>query len=244
MWHKSLKINAMNKMILAAFLFVGMVVLSVFMHQRNGLRSVVLDRIFWEESRPQFVAQDSVNKLLKLALHDSASALKSGLNLRNIEHTLNQNPWVEDAQTFVDIDGRVGVQITTKLPIVRIEGSNSYYLDASGEAFPLSKNQSVAVPVFYGNPTETQRPLLVDALGKISTDTFMLQHIVAYEWISEGLAMEPREESYQIVLGDTNRIGQKLHNYKAFYAKMRDSAVIKTYKKVNLSFHGQVVCSK
>ena len=37
---------------------------------------------------------------------------------------------------------------------------------------------------------------------------------------------------------------QKFKKYKAFYAKMQDSAVLKTYKKVNLSFHGQVVCSK
>jgi len=231
-------------MILAVVLFVFMVVLSVFMHQRNNLRAVTLDRIVWDENRPQLVAQDSVNKLLKLALSDSLSAYKSGLNLRNIEHTLNQNLWVENAQTFVDIDGGVGVHITSKLPIVRIEGSSSYYLDASGDPFPLSKNQSVAVPVFYGNPTENQRFSLVETIQQINTDAFMSNHIVAYQWLAEGLAMEPREQQYQIILGQVNSIPKKVSNYKAFYAKMRDSAVLKTYKKVNLSFHGQVVCSK
>ena len=234
----------MNKMIWLGVLSVLMLVLSVFMNQRNGLRSVVFDRIYWQENRPQMVAQDSVNKLLKLVLGDSTSALKRGLNLRNIEHTLNQNPWVEDAQTFVDIDGRVSVQLTSKLPIVRIKGSKSYYLDRNGEPFPLSKTQSVAVPIFYGNPTKKQRFELVGVMQKIQTDAFMSSHIVAYDWTPKGLAMEPRQESYQIVLGDVNRIEQKLQNYKAFYAKMRDSAILKTYKKVNLSFHGQVVCSK
>lgn len=138
----------MNKMIWVSILSVFMVMLSVFMNQRNGFRGVVYDGIYWQESRPQLVMQDSVNKLLKLVLSDSASVLKRGLNLRNIEQTLNQNPWVEDAQTFVDVDGRVGVQLTSKLPIVRIEGNKSYYLDTSGEPFPLSKNQSVSVPVF------------------------------------------------------------------------------------------------
>lgn len=234
----------MNKLILATVLFVCLLVLSVMMWQRNSLRAVSIDHIEWAENRPRLLAQDSVNKLLKVAFSDSSYAFKRGLNLRNIEHTLNQNPWVEDAQGYVFIDGSVGVHITSKLPIVRIEGETSYYLDANGEPFPLSKYQSVVVPIFYGNPTAKQRDLLVDVVQKTAQDPFMSTHIVAYEWLPEGLAMEPREYGYQIVLGTQHHTKQKFNNYKAFLAKMQDSAVLKTYKKVNLSFHRQVVCSK
>lgn len=234
----------MNKLILAMILFVCVLVLSIMMHQRNVLRSVSVDSIEWAENRPRLLSQDSVNKLLKVALSDSSSAFKSGLNLRNVEHTLNQNAWVENAQSYVFIDGSVGVHITSKLPIVRIEGESSYYLDTDGEPFPLSEYQSVVVPIFYGNPTAEQRQLLVDVIHKTTQDSFMSNHVVAYEWLPEGLAMEPREHSYQIVLGNSDHINQKFNNYKAFFAKMQDSAVLKTYKKVNLSFHRQVVCSK
>ncbi|MGB0274071.1 MAG: cell division protein FtsQ/DivIB [Flavobacteriaceae bacterium] len=234
----------MNKLIFAVLLFLLMVALSVFMHQRNGLREVRLEGIRWDENRPRLIAQDSVNKLLKVALSDSVSAFKRGLNLREIEQTLNQNAWVEDAQSFVFIDGGIGVHVTSKLPIVRIEGDSSYYLDASGAPFPLSKNQSVVVPIFYGNPTAEQRLLLVDAVQQAAQDSFMSDHVVAYEWLPEGLTVEPRQEEYQIVLGTPNQLEQKFNKYKAFYAKMQDSAVLKTYKQVNLSFHGQVVCSK
>ncbi|MGB1079873.1 MAG: hypothetical protein ACPGYI_00805, partial [Flavobacteriaceae bacterium] len=147
----------MNKLIFAVLFFLLMVILSVFMHQRNGLREVRLEGIRWDENRPRLIAQESVNKLLKVALSDSVSAFKRDLNLREIEQTLNQNAWVEDAQSFVFIDGGIGVLVTSKLPIVRIEGDSSYYLDASGAPFPLSKNQSVVVPIFYGNPTTKQR---------------------------------------------------------------------------------------
>lgn len=234
----------MNKLIFAVLLFLLMVTLSVFMHQRNGLREVRLEGIRWDENRPRLIAQESVNKLLKVALSDSVSAFKRGLNLREIEQTLNQNAWVEDAQSFVFIDGGIGVLVTSKLPIVRIEGDSSYYLDASGAPFPLSKNQSVVVPIFYGNPTTKQRLLLVDAVQQVAQDSFMSGHVVSYEWLPEGLSIEPRQEDYQIVLGMPNQLEQKFNKYKAFYAKMRDSAVLKTYKQVNLSFHGQVVCSK
>jgi len=234
----------MNKLIFAVLLFLLMVTLSVFMHQRNGLREVRLEGIRWDENRPRLIAQESVNKLLKVALSDSVSAFKRGLNLREIEQTLNQNAWVEDAQSFVFIDGGIGVLVKSKLPIVRIEGDSSYYLDASGAPFPLSKNQSVVVPIFYGNPTTKQRLLLVDAVQQVAQDSFMSGHVVSYEWLPEGLCIEPRQEDYQIVLGMPNQLEQKFNKYKAFYAKMRDSAVLKTYKQVNLSFHGQVVCSK
>lgn len=234
----------MNKMITAVILFVMMLMLSVFMHQRNGLREVRLEGIRWDENRPRLIAQDSVNKLLKVVLSDSVSAFKSGINLREIEQTLNQNAWVEDAQSFVFIDGGIGVHVTSKLPIVRIEGDSSYYLDASGGSFPLSKNQSVVVPIFYGNPTTKQRLFLVDAVQKAAQDSFMSDHVVAYEWLPEGLAIEPRQEEYKIVLGTLNQLEQKFKKYKVFYAKMQDSAVLKNYKQVNLSFQGQVVCSK
>ena len=69
-------------------LFVSIIVLGVLMHQRNQKRSVALRHVSWEDNRPIWMPKDSVNKLLKLALKDSVSAFKSGLNLRNIEQTL------------------------------------------------------------------------------------------------------------------------------------------------------------
>jgi cell division protein FtsQ len=234
----------MHKMIISISLFVLTVILGVVMHQRNQKRAVTLQYVSWEDDRPIWMSKDSVNKLLTLALSDSVSAFKSGLNLRNIEQTLNQNAWVEDAQSYVSVDGGVGVHVTTKIPIVRIQSDSSYYVDNRGEPFPLSAFKSVQVPFVYGNPTLEQRHALVDVVRQMSKDSFMSDHIVAYEWISEGLIVEPRHQEYSIVLGTPDQLHEKIKNYKAFYAKMQDSTVLKTYKTVNLSFHGQVVCSK
>ena len=110
----------MHKTIISILLFMLTVVLGVIMHQRNQKRLVTLKNISWEDDRPIWMPKDSVNKLLKLALKDSVSAFKSGLNLRNIEQTLNQNAWVEDAQSYVTIDGSVGVHVITKIPILLI----------------------------------------------------------------------------------------------------------------------------
>ena len=231
-------------MIISILLFVITVVLGVAMHQRNQKRSVTLQHVSWEENRPIWMPKDSVNKLLTLALSDSVSAFKSGLNLRNIEQTLNQNAWVEDAQSYVSIDGGVGVHVTTKIPVVRIQSDSNYYVDNHGEPFPLSPFKSVQVPFVYGNPTVEQRHALIDVVRKMSKDAFMTDHIVSYEWVPDGLIVEPRDQEYSIVLGTVDQLHDKIQNYKAFYAKMQDSTVLKTYKTVNLSFHGQVVCSK
>ena len=231
-------------MIISILLFVITVVLGVAMHQRNQKRSVTLQHVSWEENRPIWMPKDSVNKLLTLALRDSVSAFKSGLNLRNIEQTLNQNAWVEDAQSYVSIDGGLGVHVTTKIPVVRIQSDSNYYVDNHGEPFPLSPFKSSQVPFVYGNPTVEQRHALIDVVRQMSKDAFMTDHIVAYEWVSDGLIVEPRDQEYSIVLGTVDQLHDKIQNYKAFYAKMQDSTVLKTYKTVNLSFHGQVVCSK
>jgi cell division protein FtsQ len=231
-------------MIISILLCVFTVILGVVMHQRNQKRTVTLQYVSWEDDRPIWMPKDSVNKLLTLALSDSVSAFKSDLNLRNIEQTLNQNAWVQDAQSYVTVDGGVGVHVTTKIPIVRIQSDSSYYVDNRGEPFPLSAFKSVQVPFVYGNPTVEQRHALIDVVRQISKDTFMSDHIVAYEWMPEGLIVEPRHQEYSIVLGTPDQLHNKIKNYKAFYAKMQDSTELKSYKKVNLSFHGQVVCSK
>ena len=234
----------MRKSLVAVSLLVLIIVLGVVMHYRNMQRPVRLDHIVWQENRPRLIAQDSVNKLLTLVLRDSLNAFKSGINLRNIEATLNRNDWVEQAQSYTLIDGSLGVQITTKLPIVRIEGDSHYYLDKEGIPFPLSPFQSVSVPFFYGNPTAEQAKSLISVMHDIQQDPFMDTHIVAYQWTADGLTMEPRNHDYAIVVGNEKQSRQKLDKYKVFYATMRDSVLIDTYKKINLSFHGQVVCSK
>ena len=234
----------MRKSLVAVSLLVLIIVLGVVMHYRNMQRPVRLDHIVWQENRPRLIAQDSVNKLLTLVLRDSLNAFKSGLNLRNIEAVLNQNNWVDQAQSYTLIDGSLGVQITTKLPIVRIEGDSHYYLDKEGIPFPLSPFQSVSVPFFYGNPTAEQAKSLISVMHDIQQDPFMDTHIVAYQWTADGLTMEPRNHDYAIVVGNEKQLRQKLDKYKVFYATMRDSVLIDTYKKINLSFHGQVVCSK
>jgi len=234
----------MRKSLVAVSLLVLIIVLGVVMHYRNMQRPVRLDHIVWQENRPRLIAQDSVNKLLTLVLRDSLNAFKSGINLRNIEATLNRNDWVEQAQSYTLIDGSLGVKITTKLPIVRIEGDSHYYLDKEGIPFPLSPFQSVSVPFFYGNPTAEQAKSLISVMHDIQQDPFMDTHIVAYQWTADGLTMEPRNHDYAIVVGNEKQLRQKLDKYKVFYATMRDSVLIDTYKKINLSFHGQVVCSK
>ena len=234
----------MYKTLMALLLGVGLIVLGVVLHQKNQGRTVVLQQVTWDENRPRWIPKDSVNKLLTLVFEDSLSAFKSGINLRNIEQTLNQNAWVEDAQSFVSIDGGVGVHVSTKIPIVRIQSDSNYYIDKDGNPFPLSPFKSVQVPLVYGNLTAKQRQELVAVVQHIAKDSFMYDHIVAYEWLDEGLTVEPRHQAYKIVLGSVSKLDSKIQHYKAFYAKMQDSAILKTYKQVNLSFHGQVVCSK
>ena len=127
---------------------------------------------------------------------------------------------------------------------MRIQSDSNYYVDNHGEPFPLSPFKSVQVPFVYGNPNAEQRHALIDVVEQISKDAFMSDHIVAYEWMYDCMIVEPRHQDYSIVIGTPDQMYDKIKNYKAFYAKMQDSTVLKTYKTVNLSFHGQVVCSK
>jgi cell division protein FtsQ len=53
--------------------------------------------------------------------------------------------------------------------------------------------------------------------------------------------MRTRDCSFEILIGDLNRLDQKIINFKAFYQKAKKDSLLKDYKQVNLKFNQQVV---
>lgn len=225
--------------------FVVAVFLYVFAYQKNTNRNIAKTQVVFSGENTQFLQQETVNNLLIENKNHLKTTKKVELNLDNIENTVSKNPMVEKSEVYVTIDGVLKANVTQKTPVTRVfDAGGSYYIDKNGTKMPLSENYSARVPILSGTISKNKKEIL-EILNTIYQDDFLKKNIIGIEVLSnESLIMKNRNFNYQIDFGKPINIEKKFKNYKAFFQKAIEDSSIYNYKKINLKFTQQVVCSK
>mgnify|MGYP003494756603 FL=1 len=74
---------------------------------------------------------------------------------------------------------------------------------------------------------------------------FLKKNITGMRIENDGdVILGTRNYDYDIMFGKTINMEAKFNNYKAFYQKAVSDSSINYYKKINLKFTQQVVCTK
>ena len=227
-------------------MFTLVIFLFSFTSKRNEHRklskSVV---IFLDDSNP-FIKQETVNKLLIENKKDASSIQKDKLDLNKLEKSINANPMIEKSEVFVSIDGVLKAVVKQKTPIARVFDENgSFYIDYQGNIMPLSDEYTARVPIISGKINKDNNEALNKLLRFVYDDDFLKKNIIGIAILPNGsLKMMNRNFNYEIEFGKTINMERKFNNYKAFFQKaVLDSSLYK-YKKINLKFTQQVVCTK
>ena len=153
---------------------------------------------------------------------------------------------IEKSEVFVSVDGVLKAIVKQKTPIVRvIDGEDSFYIDYQGGKMPLSDNFTARVPLVSGEINEKNADKLNELFRFIFDDDFLRKNIVGIQIFSNGsLKMMNRNFDYEIEFGKTINVEKKFNNYKAFFQKAVLDSSLYHYKKINLKFTQQVVCTK
>ncbi len=229
-------------LLILAILLVGG--LFGFTQKRNSSRYLKDVSIqFMDENEP-FITRSAVNKLL-IQNYDSLTGItKEKVVLKEMESRLTENPMIREAQVFMDVDGAIGVQIQQRNPIGRIAGSPQFYLDADGEAMPLSSVYAARVPLVTGAGQQFLKaitPVLLD----IENDPFLKSSVVGIDVSSKGtMVLLLRDYEGRIYFGTAVSRAKKFQNLKAFYKKAKEKKVLHGYKDIHLEYGNQVVATK
>lgn len=172
-----------------------------------------------------------------------------GVKLRKLEHLVEKNPWVNNAEMFFDNQYLLQVNIVEKEPIARVFETNgqSYYLDTAMNKLPLSNKLSARVPVFTGFPsTKKIDTALVQSVIQLATlvnaDSFLTAQIAQIDIIpNRQFEMIPVIGDHLIAFGDVADAADKLNRLKAFYQAAWLQHGLNTYKVISLKYKGQVV---
>ena len=181
----------------------------------------------------------------------------AALEVERMERSLESDPFVLDADTYVDQNNVLHVKIQQREPILRVLDNNggNYYLDNNGVKMPPSKNFAARVLVATGNVSpytpefrKKKRNTLKDLFNltqALLADEFLSKFIQQIHLSNAGeFTLVPLVGDQKIVLGSARKMEDKLGRLKTFYKEGMPYVGWNTYQAINLKFNGQVVCRK
>ncbi len=226
-------------LMLVAFLFS-------FTSMRNENRKLKKSVVVFVDDSSPFIKQETVNKLLIENKKDASAIQKVDLDLNRLEKSINANPMIEKSEVFVSIDGVLKAVVREKTPIARMfSQEGSFYIDYQGSIMPLSDEFTARVPIVSGEINNIDKNGFNKVLRLVHEDEFLRKNIIGIQITPSGsLKMLNRNFDYEIEFGQAVNVEKKFSNYKAFYQKAIIDSTIYKYKKINLTFTQQVVCTK
>ena len=228
-------------------LIFGLVIfLYSFTSNRNLNRKLIRSEVVFVGDNNNFVKQETVNKLLIENKSDVKTIQKMEVALDELEKTISKQEMIHKAEVFLSVDGVLKATVVQKTPIGRVfQGNSSFYIDYEGNRMTLSNNYTARVPLVSGEITARNISKLSQLLKMIYDDDFLKKNIIGIQILfNDDVVMTNRNFDYQIEFGKVINAEKKFKNYKAFFQKAVVDSTLEKYKKINLRFTQQVVCTK
>lgn len=212
---------------------------------------------------------DEGNGILFLSQNDVLAMLKDNqlnigetkpiaqVHFGKLEQMIEKNPYVENANLFVDANGNIQIDIKQRTPIIRVINNRgvSYYLDEHASKMPLSSKFTARVPVATGNilsgaensstnDTVTLQKLYMLA-AFINRDTFLtslVEQIVVNN--QKEFELIPALGHHTILIGNTEDLDEKFAKLKQFYKNGLNHVGWDAYSQVNLKYKNEVYCKR
>ena len=217
-----------------------------FTGKRNLNRKVTKAEVVFVGENQLFVKQQAVNKLLIENRQDPKTIAIDALDLNKLEKTIDSHPLIDKSEVSVSVDGVLKAVVKQKTPIARINGKGaSFYIDYKGNKMPLSENYTARVLLVSGEINDKNKEDLAKLFRVIYDDVFLKKNIIGMQVMPNGsVLMLNRNYNFKIDFGQLINVEQKFKNYKAFFQKVVLDSSIAKYKKIDLRFAEQVVCTK
>ena len=175
------------------------------------------------------------------------------LDINRVEKVLERNPFVLDAEVYINAQHQVGIDVVQRKPILRVMDHNglNYYLDKLGNKLPVSAHATARVLVATGDLP----PFTVDYLARerhpikdLYTLTLALHDDPFYRRLIEQVHVEngeytlvPKVGRQKIYFGQLKNTDAKLRRLRIFYEEVLPYQGWRKFKGFDLRYADQVV---
>ena len=161
-----------------------------------------------------------------------------------IEHILDENPYVRDAQVYFTTDATLHVNVRQREPFLRVYAPDPFYLDEDGRRLPVNTDYPCRLRVctMEGKATDNRLAqafaletlLQRDSLLNAMIDQIHLNRRQEFELI-------PKVGRQRIRLGTFDRMDEKLANTVLFDRKGMPQSGWDRYAVLDMRYKGQIV---
>lgn len=180
------------------------------------------------------------------------------LNMERLERVLEEDPFVLDAEAYVNAKNQLSIRIEQREPVVRVIDNNglNYFMDESGVKMKPSQHASPHLLVLTGNiPPHTTDFLepknenllkeLFDLSRVIRQDNFFRPMIEQVHVSNRNeVTLIPKIGRQKIFLGRLRDVEGKLRRLRIFYEEAAPYEGWRKYRSIDLRYDGQVVAKR
>lgn len=180
----------------------------------------------------------------------------SNINIARLEKLVAQDPWVQQAELFIDNQQRLNIKVTQREPVARVftVTGNSFYLDADRDRIPVSERYTARVPVFTGFPTDAVQLQKADSIltaGIVDISRFVLNDPFWMAQVDQvditgdrKFEITPKLGDHIIDFGEGTDVEKKFSKLMAFYKEGLSRIGWNNYTRINVAFENEVVCTR
>lgn len=164
------------------------------------------------------------------------------VKIPELETKINENPFVDSANVFMNLNGNLNIDIKQRVPVFRLsKNGKDFYVDEKGVEFPISKNFSYPCMLVMGDVEASEYRELGRLIEKIDKDDFCKKYFIGIKKEKGGYNLLTSDGHFKVELGDLENIDFKVQGFKTFVEKYLVYQNPQKYKKVSVKYNNQIV---
>jgi len=164
------------------------------------------------------------------------------VNIPDLEKKINEIPFVDSANVYMNLNGNLNVDIKQRIPIFRLnKNGKDFYVDEKGVEFPISRNFSYPCMLVMGDVEPSEYKELGELVEKIDKDDFSKKYFVGITKQNGNYNLLTSDGYYKVEIGDLENIDFKVRGFKTFVEKYLVYHNPEKYKKISVKYNNQIV---
>lgn len=231
------------------FLTLGYMIFSVvaFSYRSNETMCSGLTVVVEDSAKLRFVSPSDVSLFLSEGDLNPLGIRYDCIDEAQVETCLESQPRIKKAECYKTPSGVFVVSVQQREPIVRVmTNEGSYYVDLDGNLMAVSSDFSAYVPIVTG---VVSKEIALNELYQFAiylhSNPFWKAQIEQVHFETERkVILIPRVGNHVVELGSLDDYEQKLKKLYSLYRNGFSKVGWNYYKKINLSYENQAVCTK
>ena len=186
-----------------------------------------------------FIDEKDIRDIVK---KQNPNGTVGGVNIPELEKKLNNLPAIDSANVYLNLNGKLNLDITQRVPSFRVNyQGKDYYVDQKGIEFPISRNYSHPCMLVTGKIDPEEYIALADLVEKIDKDDFCKKYFIGITKEKGNYNLLTSDGHYKVELGNLENIDFKIKGFKTLVEKFLVFHDPQKYKKISVKYDNQII---